>query len=84
MTNLILIVVGFSLAMNLVSQVRTIINARSLIASMEGRLGKLNEENGWLERRIREVETPEEKERLYRQALGWGTEEDYWVDINNQ
>ena len=80
MTNLILVVIGISLAVNLISQIRTVINAKSLVANMEGKLDKLNEENGKLVRRIREMETPEEKDRLYRQVLGWGTEEDYWIE----
>lgn len=80
MTNLVLVVVGFSLTVNLVNQVKTVVSSKRLIANLAGKFEKLDEENRLLQRRIREVETSEEKERLYRQVLGWGTEEDYWVE----
>jgi cell division protein FtsB len=69
--DLLLMVVGFSLAVNLTNQVKTVITAKKLIANLSAKFDKLDKENKALEQRIKEVETPEERAKLYRQVVGW-------------
>jgi len=66
--NFVLAVVGFNLAANLVSQVKTVVNAKRLVSNLEERYLKLKVENQELEKKIKEAESPEARLKLQEQV----------------
>jgi cell division protein FtsL len=66
--NFVLAVVGFNLAANLVSQVKTVVNAKRLVSNLEERYLKLKGENQELEKKIKEAESPEARLKLQEQV----------------